>query len=696
MTADNSMTDLFLERDDDPATRDFVDERNAVSQEALDTPAMRADTAALQQMMERDDRLILPTRRGDWLFDFRRSRDNPLGVWRRLPADRAPTHDADWETVFDLDAFCATEGKRWIYGGAVTCPWEPTRVLLRLSDGGSDLVRLLEFDAEAKQIVSGGFDLPAVRAHANWLSRDEICYFGAIDEFSATLSGWPRVGRRLARGDEPQAGSILYEAARTDVYGYATVIDPAEGDGKSATGGADPDLRQIRLFFAGHQIGKMSIHVEEENGALRKLDLPVDIEADLNHSHCLWLAKSDEAVAAGSLVLQRLTPFGSAPLDVARRIISPAAEGRSIRQFRLMRDHAVWVVEDRLVPTMFVMDLSDTRAEPVQVALPDGVESVSFSTRYADLHLGDDSLWVVGQGFLVPPTRYLLDLSEQRAPLALKEPHASPAYFDAEGMTSALLEAVSEDGTRVPYHLVLPKAFQTGELPVLIYGYGGFAASLGPHYSGTTGRWLEQGGAYVQAYIRGGSELGPQWHTVAKREGRHKAFEDFVAIARDLVKRGYTKPSRIACTGASNGGLLSAVMLTRYPQDFGAVWCRVPVIDMTRFQQFPAGRAWIDEYGDPDEDDDRRFLLAYSPLEAIRHASDQTYPALYIESSSNDDRVHPSHARRFALRLEHAGHRPLFHEFGSGGHGGAGNSAEMARRTAMGYSFLRRAIVDQS
>ncbi|MGF9692726.1 prolyl oligopeptidase family serine peptidase [Rhizobium sp. 0TCS1.26] len=684
--------DLFLERDDDPATREFVDERNILSQAALDTPAMRADAEALQAMMERDDRLIMPARRGNWLFDFRRSKDNPLGLWRRLPADQDPLPNAEWETVFDLDAFCASEGKRWIYAGAVTCPWEPTRVLLRLSDGGSDLTRLLEFDAEAKEIVAGGFDLPAVRSHANWLSRDEICYFGAIDEFSATLSGWPRVGRRLQRGVAPQEGSILYEAARTDVYGYAFVIDPALGD--AVIDDASGDRRQIHVFFAGHQIGKMSIHAEDEKGALRRLDLPVEIEADLNRSHCLWLAKSDEAVAAGSLVLQRLTPFGAAPLDAERRIISLPADGRSIRQFRLLRSYAVWVVEDRLVPRLFVLDLSRTDAEPLEVVLPEGVESVSFTPRFADLQLGDDTLWVVGQGFLLPPTRYLLDLSEQRAPLALKEPQASPAYFDAEGMTSALLEAVSEDGTRVPYHLVLPKAFRTGELPVLIYGYGGFAASLGPHYSGTTGRWLEQGGGYVQAYIRGGSELGPQWHSVAKREGRHKAFEDFVAIARDLVKRGYTKPSRIACTGASNGGLLSAVMLTRYPQDFGAVWCRVPVIDMTRFQQFPAGRAWIDEYGDPDDEEDRRFMLDYSPLQAIRPALQQRYPALYIESSSNDDRVHPSHARRFALRLEQAGHRPLFHEFGSGGHGGAGNSAEMARRTAIGYSFLRGAILE--
>jgi prolyl oligopeptidase len=261
-------------------------------------------------------------------------------------------------------------------------------------------------------------------------------------------------------------------------------------------------------------------------------------------------------------------------------------------------------------------------------------------------------------------------------------------------MTSELLWATSVDGTKVPYHLILPKTWTKGELPVLIYGYGGFSASLAPSYSGVTGLLLEQGCAYVQAYIRGGSELGPDWHHVAKRHGRHKAFEDFVAIARDLVKRGYSTPSRIACTGASNGGLLTGVMLTRYPQDFGAIWCRVPVLDMTRFHLFPAGKAWMDEYGNPDEPADRDYLISYSPLHTIRPAGEIAYPALYIESSTNDDRVHPSHARRFAVRLEDAGHAPLFHEYGSGGHGGAGNSAEMANRTAMGYSFLRQNIMN--
>ena len=679
--------DLFLEQDTDPETLAFVEARNDASASVLTTPHMEETAKAIQALMEREDRLIIPSRRGNWYFDFHRTATNPLGLWRRLPADLEPSPDAPWETVFDVDAFCELEGKRWIFGGAITCPLRPTRVLLRLSDGGSDLSRLMEFDTETRAIVEGGFDTPAVRSHASWLNADEICYFGSIDEDSATQSGWPRVGRRLTRGTRPEDAPPLYAGEKADVSAYAFVLHPEF----NMTGQAE--TRSINVFVANHQIGKSSVHVGLSPADLKRLPLPVDMDFDINRGFLVWLAKSDEQLATGTLALQKLTPFSSEPLDQNRHILFEPKPGSAISQFALLRDWVVYSVEDRLQPSLFVLDLTDANAQPIRIDLPDGFDAVSFSSQYSDLHLGTDRLWVTGRGFLTPPTCFELDLSDHSSLPILKNGRSAPAYFDAEGMQSLLLEATSEDGTQVPYHLVLPKTWEDGELPVLIYGYGGFSVPLTAGYSGVTGGWLQQGGAYVQAYIRGGSELGPDWHTVAKREGRHKAFEDFVAIARDLVKRGYSKPARIACTGGSNGGLLTGVMLTRYPDDFGAVWCRVPVLDMMRFHEFPAGRAWMDEYGDPDKPEDRAFLLDYSPLQNVQPAAVKRYPPIYIESSSNDDRVHPSHARRFAKRLEEAGHQPLFHEYGSGGHGGAGNSAEMARRTAMGYSFLRQTIM---
>ncbi|MBY3511512.1 S9 family peptidase [Rhizobium laguerreae] len=677
---------LHLETDDDPRTRQFINDHNRVSDAALRTPEFDRDRDAIKALIERQDRLIVPMRRGEWLFDFRQSKDNPLGIWLRLPADQEPLPDAAWEPVFDLDAFCVREGKRWNWRGAVTCPWEPTRVLLTLSDGGSDLLRLLEFDAERKQVVEGGFDTPAARSHATWLGRDEICYFGSIDRFSATRSGWPRVGRRLKRGQRPEDAVVMFEAADEDVYGFNLVIDPA-------LSGVSADRGLIDIFVAAHEIGIASAFLIANDGTQRRIDLPKEADFQFNHDHCLWRAKTDERVTTGSLVLQRFDPASETAMLGPERILFQPGEGQSIAQMMLMQEWCVFIISDRLRPRLMVLDLTRPDAEQREIALPADMQTAHFRPLHADLHLGDDTLLVVGQGFLQPPVCYRLELSDRSREAEPVFVAAAPSYFDTTDMSSELLEAVSEDGTRVTYRLVLPKQWTKGALPVLLYGYGGFDVPLSPSYSGVTGRWLAQGGAYVQAYIRGGGEFGPDWYRSAKRQGRDRAFADFVAIARDLVARGYTVPSRIACQGGSNGGLLTGVMLTRYPDDFGAVWCQVPVLDMTRFHLFTAGQAWMDEYGDPETPVDRDFMLGYSPLHNVGAATKVSYPPIYIESSANDDRVHPSHARRFAARLEEEGHRPLFHEFGSGGHGGDGNSEERAARAAMGYSFLRQTIM---
>lgn len=677
--------DLYLETDDDAKTIAFIAEQNAISGEALRTPEFETDRDAVKAMFEREDRLIVPSRRGRWQFDFHPTKDNPLGLWRRLPATEEPRHDAPWETIFDFDAFCLSEGKRWIYYGAVTNPYEPTRVLIILSDGGSDQMRLLEFDTEAKAIVEGGFDTPAARANASWIGPDEIAYFGSIDAFSATRSGWPRVGRRLKRGMHPKDAPILFEAGPDDVQAAAGIIDPLFWNG-------GPDEQPIEIFTVTHEIDRMRVHFRSGKGAVHRLDLPEQIDVSINHDHVLWRAKSDDRHPSGSLVLQGFKPLADEPLGPARVLFTPR-HGQSISQFSLFKTWGAFVVNDWMVPKFFLIDLTQADAQPQELPLPSELQTVNFRTFDADLTRGEEILTIIGQGFLQPYGTWRLDLTDRSRRPELVPIGVSPAYFDAQGMRSDLLQATSEDGTKIPYHIVYPETWEPGELPVLMYGYGGFGWPLAPYYSGNTGLWLEHGGAYVQAYIRGGAEFGPDWHTVAKGKGRHKAFEDFVAISRDLVARGLTTASRIACHGGSNGGLLTAVMATRYPGDFGAIWTSVPVIDMSRFHLFPAGKAWMDEYGNPEVTEELEAMLRYSPLHNVKPADETAYPPIYIESSTNDDRVHPSHARRFAKRLIDAGQRPLFHEYGSGGHGGAGNTAEQAARLAMGYSFLRETIM---
>jgi prolyl oligopeptidase len=685
--------DLYLETDDDSRTLDFVAQENARSDAALRTGGFSADAAAIKALMEREDRLVHFTRRGDWLYTFRKTASNPMGAWQRIAADAAPLPSAPWETVFDLDAYNAAEGRIWIWRGAITCPWAPQRVLIALSDGGSDRIFHAEFDSETKSFVEGGFRTPLARSSATWISGDEIAYAGSIDRASATQSGWPRLVRRLARGQAPEDAPVLFAADDTDVTGYAEVFGPEYGGGT----GSD----RLMVFTAAVTIGTERHVIQRNDEAPIAIDLPLDSSAQFNDRFCVWQAKTDERHPSGTLVLGRLpegpedaddTGGGSGSLRAPRVLFSPAPR-QFVTGFLLLRAWCVFTVADSMRPRLFLLDLTQAEAEPFELALPDGLQTLSYHPLYSDLHLGDDTLVVSGQGFLRPPALYRLDLSDRATPLSLQPIAVSPAYFDAAGMSSLLLEATSDDGTAVPYRLVLPATFSIGALPVLLYGYGGFEVPLQPGYSGVIGRWLEQGGAYVQAYIRGGGEFGSAWHKAAKREGRHRAFADFAAIARDLVARGYTQARHIACNGGSNGGLLTGVMLTRYPDLFGAVWCQVPVLDMLRFHTFPAGRAWMDEYGDPDDAQDREMLLTYSPLQAARPATDVAYPPIYIESSSNDDRVHPSHARRFAARLRALGHDPLFHEFTSGGHGGEGDTTAAAERVAMGYSFLKHTIM---
>ncbi|MGL5008674.1 MAG: prolyl oligopeptidase family serine peptidase, partial [Paracoccaceae bacterium] len=343
---------------------------------------------------------------------------------------------------------------------------------------------------------------------------------------------------------------------------------------------------------------------------------------------------------------------------------------------------------ENLQPRVMVLDLTGDGG-PQELPLPEPAEVMWVGTYDANPMGGDGTLTLDLSGFLTPRKTYLFDLKKGIEGIDYELLMAQPALFDASGHEVELLTAVSDDGTEVPYHLVRPKG-QKGPVPVLLYGYGGFGAAMGPGYSMVTGKmWLERGGAYALAYIRGGGEFGPDWWTVAKGAGRHKAFEDFASIAGDLAVRGLSTPAQIACHGGSNGGLLCGVMLTRYPERFGAVWANVGVMDMLRFHLFPSGAGWIDEYGDPDDPAGAAWLRAYSPLHNVRGTP--PYPAALIDTSESDDRVHPSHSRRFAAALRAAGQDSLFYSH-AGGHGGGGGSHEKARELALGYAFMRKAV----
>lgn len=670
MTHSPSADFPFAELETDPAAiASFVAAQNAATDAALSGPARTADEALVREILEAPDSLRGLSRRAGHVYTFRQTPQNPRGLWLRLPQDQVPRPDAPWDVVFDVDAHCAQTGEIWVWRGAVTSAFDPARVLIRLSLEGSDLTRYREFDLVSKSFVETGFDVGPERGGLAWAGRDTVLWSSARDG-DATQSGWPGTIRRLSRGQSPESAP---EDHRTDpgnllVQAWTT-----------RAGGAD----WIEARITMRAIGKAAITLMRPGKPPLPLDAPSDCTPSFCHSHLAYVAQEEGPHPAGTLVL---APLEGGP----QRILFRPEPGAAVGDVGFATGHLLWIETRWLEPRLMALDLSRPDAAPQEIAPPVPGQTLSFGFFDAEPDAGDGTLALQISGFLTPPQTWLFDLSKGVAAITFRPLYAQPARFDATGAEVHLWKAISDDGTEVPYHIVLPRGHTgRGDLPVLQYGYGGFGVSLGPWYDPVTGKlWIEHGGAYVMAYIRGGAELGPDWHLQAKGAGRHRAFEDFAAVAADLVRRGITTPDRIACHGGSNGGLLCGVMLTRYPERFGAVWASVGVMDMLRFADFPAGRGWIDEYGDPARAEDRAWLRAYSP---VHNVPARTLPAALIDTSHRDDRVDPSHSRRFAAVLNAAGHRPFYYEH-QGGHGGGGGSHEKAAEQALGFAFLRHAL----
>lgn len=649
------------------ATQRFVAEQNAITEAALMDAAFDRNVAEAARIMANEASLSSLSQRGRWIYNFRKTKDNPRGVWRRRPHDLPVDPHTGWETVFDVDAYCAETGEDWHWRGAPTSPSDPDRVLIALSQGGSDQSIYREFDCAARAFVEGGFRFGPERGNVSWLDADTVLWSSAL-EGDSTNASWPGTIRKVPRGSDPKTGEVIFRAEKSDVTCFAYSIEGASG-------------QRIPCASRIPNIGEEECTVFFPEGPVT-LASPTDTTLSHNAQHFAFVVKT-EGGPEGALMLGRI---GGA----ATRVVMEVSDRQAIDGMFFLKHWMLWTLSDNLKPRLFALDLRRDAAQPIEITPPGAADSVFWGYHNANPDL-DQTLQMNLQGFLKSPRICTFDLENGPEDIQFKELWRDPEEFDATGMSVQLLDATSDDGTQVPYHLVLPKDAPS-DVPVLLYGYGGFDVSLPPSYIPIMGAlWLGQGCGFAMAHIRGGGEFGPDWHAQAKREKRHKAFEDFASIASDLVKRGITQPQRIACEGGSNGGLLTGVMLTRYPERFGAVWTKVGVHDMLGFHEFPAGRAWVDEYGDPDNPTDAEWLRAYSPLHNVVSAGETAYPPCLVETSDFDDRVDPSHSRRFAARLSEAGQNAYFIEH-KGGHGGSSSLFDRAKTACLGYSFLRHAL----
>ncbi|MGW7431635.1 prolyl oligopeptidase family serine peptidase [Streptomyces sp. NPDC054861] len=657
----------WLEETEGAAALAWVRERNAETvAELTEDPGFAAMATELREILDAPDRIPYTTRRGPYLYDFRQSADHVRGVWRRTTLEQYRKDEPEWDTLLDLDALAAAEGEDWTWGGARTLAPEHRHALLSLSRGGGDAVAVREFDLLTRRFVDDGFRLPEAKTDIAWIDHDHVFLGTDLGPGTMTASGYPRTVRRWRRGTPPAEAELLYEAAGTDL---------------SVSAWHDPTPGFERDFVARHiDFWNQETYLLGEGDTLRKIEVPDDAERSV---HRRWLLVTPTTPwlghPAGTLLAFDVDAFMAGAREPTV-LYAPDADTALIGH-AWTRHHLVLETLHHVEGRVHVLTPgADGWARRPMADVPPMASATLTDT---DPDTGDEYFLAI-TGYLRPTTLHRGEIGG-----ASETIKRSPERFDASGLSVRRHFATSADGTRVPYTVVGPE--RTGPGPVLLTGYGGFQVALTPHYDAVRGRaWLARGGSYVVAGIRGGGEYGPDWHRAALKADRHRAFEDFAAVARDLHARGITTPQRLGITGGSNGGLLMGAMLVGYPELFGAIVAHVPLLDMLRFHRLLAGASWTAEYGDPDDPADRPHLAGISPYHRLR--ADRPYPPVLLTTSTRDDRVHPAHARKTAARLRALGYRVLLHETLSGGHAGATDHEQTAFNDALEHTFLWRTL----
>jgi len=671
----------------------WVKEQNADAVARIGEPSDKPLYGRLLEIMESDEKIPYIGRVLNGLYyNFWQDETHVQGIWRRCTLDEYRKAEPEWELVLDLDALSAESGVSWVWGGSTLLDEGPgvrkDRVMVSLSRGGADAKVSREFDLDAKEFVAvsdGGFELPEAKSQLSYKDRDTLLVGGVFGEGEMTDSGYPRSVWEWRRGTPLAEATKVYEGEQSDVsVGGFAYLDR----------GRRYELRYRSLTFY-----TSSYEIKVGEAAWAPIPIPPDANVGTFADQLLvtlrsaWLGHP-----AGALLAAPADGFMGAGDDAARSaLLTPLftpTETCSLEASTETKNYLVLSCLDNVVTECRFWRYADG-AFSLERSLK-GEVGLSPSFSAVDAETSDD-LWRTSDGYTQPTTLALAAASSPDAAEALK---ALPAFYDARGVTTQQFTAASADGTAVPYFLVSKEGLPLdGSTPTLLYGYGGFEISLTPSYSAGIGAaWLEKGHAYVQANIRGGGEYGPRWHQAALKEKRSKAYEDFEAVARDLISRGVTSPAKLGCQGGSNGGLLTGNMLARPTAGstlFGAIVCQVPLLDMRRFHKLLAGASWMGEYGDPDTDD-WSFLQRYSPYHNLDEAT--AYPPILVTTSTRDDRVHPGHARKLVSKLLDLGKGPstFYYENIEGGHGGAANNKQRAFMSTLAYSFLEQTLAGKN
>jgi prolyl oligopeptidase len=619
-----------------------------------------------RQILDSQDRIPSPDLRGDMVYNFWQDKEHPRGIWRRASLSSYRTPAPQWETVIDVDALMKAEGVPWAWEGANCLPPEERRCLVSLSRGGSDASVYREFDAKTKTFVEGGFSLPEAKSFVSWRDADTLWVGTDFGPDSTTTSGYPRLVKLWKRGTPLAEARTVFEGPSSDVgeSGYTLFTPNGSYDFVSRT---PAFFRHETFLVLGDRLVKVDLPEDADIDAIFKDRMLVSLRTD-------W-SVGGKTYRQGSLLATGLDPFLRGRREF--EILFEPTEQISLQSVKPTRDSILITTLDNVRGKLTALTPGPNGWTREEIALP-GLGTVSVASA-------DDwqsSFFYQYTDFLTPSSLFLMEKGK------VEKVKTAPKFFDADGMKVEQYQATSKDGTKIPYFLVTPKGFKAdGNAPTLLYGYGGFEVSEVPRYDGVKGSaWLERGGTYVLANIRGGGEFGPAWHKAALKEHHDRNFEDFNAVAEDLIARKITSPKHLGSMGGSQGGLLVSGAMTLRPDLFGAVVAAIPLADMRRYNKLLAGASWMAEYGNPDVPEEWAYIQKWSPYQNIK--KDATYPKAYFWTTTRDDRVHPGHARKMAAKMMDLGHPVYYFEQIEGGHGSGSVNEQRAQTSALQYAYL--------
>ncbi len=669
MTAHAQDPFQYLEEVDGTKALEFVNQQNQLSFDILSKrPEYDQVYNKSLEIYNSKDRIEIPSVYGKYIYNFWQDPQHIRGIWRRTSAKKYISGKPEWETILDLDEMQKKDSIKWVFKGATGLFPDYNRFMISLSKGGGDAVIIKEFDVNTRQFISDGFSLAESKGNVSYINKDLLIVATDFGNGSMTSSGYPSKIKLWKRGTSLENSPFIFEGDEKDVGVWQGVWRDEQQ--------IIPVIIRRTTFYTGE-------YLVLQNNKLIKLDLPVDIQiSELLNNQLSMTVITDWKVNGtvykqGSLISMNFSDLLQGKKTI--KLMYQPDKFSSITSVNRTKNNLLVNILNNVKNELFVYSYLNNTWSKTKVPAPDfGTISIVSTDEMSDAY------YFLFTNFLKPSSLYLGNSSENR----IKTLRSLPSFFDAEKFKVKQYMSASADGNLIPYFVVSSKSVKlNGNNPTLLYAYGGFQVSSLPSYSAVIGNaWLEKGGVYVLANIRGGGEFGPGWHQAGLKEKRQNVYNDFHSVAEDLIKRKFTSSKHLGIYGGSNGGLLVGVAFTQRPDLYNAVVCAVPLLDMQRYNKLLAGASWMGEYGDPDKADEWAYIQKYSPYQNLKKG--EKYPEVYFTTSTRDDRVHPGHARKMVAKMLDMGYPVYYYENTEGGHAGSSTNEQRAKSAALMYSYL--------